>query len=145
MLIVASVVFILSTLHGNHDKANGSRYASPKQAADEVLMRPDTEIKFSKRGIDFGKVPDDTILKANFTIYNVGPSYLKIKAVLPDCSCTNFLLAKDSVASNDSTVLTLIYETKNKIGKQNLHTVVEMNTREKLYMLSLQADVFEKQ
>lgn len=100
-----------------------------------------TKIKFSCKKIDFGNVSNDTILKAKYYIYNTGNSKLKILSVNPDCSCTKYFLSKDSVSAGDSTLLELIYDTNNRFGEQELFTILEMNTPEKLHMLSFKLNI----
>lgn len=98
-------------------------------------------MKFSTKKVDFGIVPADTVLKAIFILHNTGEQCLKIESVIPDCSCTNYLLSKEIVEVGDSVLLALIYNTKDKIGEQELQTIVKMNIREKFYKITLKADI----
>ncbi|SHE32007.1 Protein of unknown function [Bacteroides faecichinchillae] len=100
-----------------------------------------SQVKFSGKVVNFGVVPADTVLKAKFILYNVGKYPLKIEGVNPDCSCTDYFLSDDIVSVGDSTLLVLIYSTKDKLGEQELHTIIKMNTTEKMYKVTLKADI----
>lgn len=137
LLIFLSVV---SILYGLVSPASPPKigFANNIYSEDSLCM---SQVRFSKKIIDFDTVPDDTVLKAKFMLYNVGSHPLKIKSVNPDCTCTDYFLSKDSVNSGDSILLMLIYNTKNKLGEQELYTILKMNTPEKMYKLTLKAYV----
>lgn len=105
---------------------------------------PMSNLAFSLKKVSFGKVPDDTILKAKFLLYNTGEAPLKIINVNPECSCTDYQLSKSEIIVGDSALLTICVNTQNKYGKQEIRTVLKANTPESMYLLTVLADVYEK-
>lgn len=141
IVIVISVSSILYTLHNANAPKIETKRGSFEKRSNNINDTLITTVKFSTKRVDFGIVPADTVLKAMFILYNTGEQCLKIESVNPDCSCTDYLLSKEIVEVGDSALLALIYNTKDKIGEQELQTIVKMNTREKLYRITLKANV----
>lgn len=102
---------------------------------------PLTEAAFVNRIQDFGVLPQDTTVSAEFYFKNTGKNKLIVDYVNPDCTCTGYELSKDTIAVGDSAFIRLDFNTKHKYGKQKIYTIVSMNTREELYKLMFTADV----
>ena len=100
-----------------------------------------TDVKIIKPVVDFGSVPCDTVVSAVFNIINTGNSLLKVDFVNPDCMCTEYYYPKKPTSPGDTLCITLKVDTKNKIGEQDLVTVIKLNTKEKLYKLMLKMNV----
>lgn len=96
-----------------------------------------TSVKVIETLIDLGKVPSDTTVSASYHFINTGKDTLKVGFVNPDCMCTSYDLSNKVTLVGDTLAVTLRVNTKNKIGEQKLKTVVKLNTKEKLYALTL--------
>lgn len=141
IVIVVSMSSVLYALHNTNAPKIETRRCSFEKMSNNIDNALITTVKFSTKKVDFGIVPADTVLKAIFILHNTGEQCLKIESVNPDCSCTDYLLSKEIVEVGDSALLALIYNTKDKIGEQELQTIVKMNTREKFYKITLKADI----
>lgn len=137
-IIILSVLFIGVSL--NNMRTRDKKITSMVQK-DTIPM---SNLAFSLKKVSFGKVPDDTILKAKFLLYNTGEAALKIINVNPECSCTDYQLSKSEIIVGDSALLTICVNTQNKYGKQEIRTVLKANTPESMYLLTVLADVYEK-
>lgn len=104
---------------------------------------PLAKLELSRRVVDLGDVPEDTILKAKYMLYNTSDNLLEIEYVNPDCSCTDYKLSNHSIHPKDSALLTLFLNTANKIGSYELNTILKANTPEKMYMVKMKARVKE--
>jgi len=100
-----------------------------------------TSMSFDRKYVNFGSVPQDTILKARYNFYNTGKEILYIKYINPDCTCTSYVLSKDSIVPRDSAFIELLFDTKHKFGKNKIYTIVCTNTNARLYKLTFNAFV----
>lgn len=104
---------------------------------------PLAKLAFSRKIVDLGEVPEDTILVAKYMLYNTSENLLEIEYVNHDCSCTDYKLSKHSIQPRDSALLTLFLNTANKIGSYELNTILKANTIEKMYMVQMKAKIKE--
>lgn len=141
IIIFISIVFIINGIYKIHHKHLNIKI-NEFVAKNENL--PTTSIKFSNLKVNFGKVPSDTILKAKFKIYNEGDNLLKIYNINPECTCTDYKLSKSDIAIGDSALITLILNTKDKFGETQILTTIKTNTNEKMHLLTIVADVYDK-
>ena len=100
-----------------------------------------TEVSCNFKKINLGKVKSDTILSFSYHLINVGQNSLQIISVTPDCNCTGYSLSKSVADVGDSINLKLNVDMKNKHkGKFMLNTVVELNTRQRLYHILIEGE-----
>lgn len=100
-----------------------------------------TEASCNFKKINLGKVKSDTILSFSYHLINVGQNSLHIISVTPDCNCTGYSLSKSVADVGDSINLKLNVDMKNKHkGKFMLNTVVELNTRQRLYHILIEGE-----
>lgn len=69
---------------------------------------------------DFGYLPQNAAVSHFFTIKNIGDDTLQIIKVRPGCACTYAPLKKDTLAPKDSTLLEVIFNSRNYQGSKNL-------------------------
>jgi hypothetical protein len=120
--IILIIPFILSTLihassFSNHD----------------IIIR--------KKVIDFGVVKSDTLLNARYYLINNSDSVILINYVNPECTCTNYYVSNYSISPHDSIFIDLTLDTKNKYGEQKIYTIINANTKTKMYKLTLKANI----
>ncbi len=100
-----------------------------------------TEVSCNFKKINLGKVKSDTILSFSYHLINVGQNSLQIISVTPDCNCTGYSLSKSVADVGDSINLKLNVDMKNKHkGKFMLNTVVELNTKQRLYHILIEGE-----
>ena len=68
----------------------------------------------SKKSIEFGIIPNDTIVQAIFHIRNTGEKNLIIDEVDVECSCTGYILENDTILPDGETNLIVTFNTKGK-------------------------------
>jgi uncharacterized cupredoxin-like copper-binding protein len=76
---------------------------------------------------DFGNISQEEKVTHDFEIYNEGTGELRIIGVRGSCGCTAATPAKTNLAPGDSTKLTVVFNPKNKIGKQNKLVYIKTN------------------
>lgn len=130
LLFVAAIfVFVFKHLSGAGGCAGSEEYNVTEVACD-----------FEK--FDIGDVSSDTIVTLNYTMKNVGEDSLHVLFVSPDCNCTGFRLSRQSAGIGDSIILSLDVDMKNKRkGIFMLNTVVGLNTKQRLYRISVEGNV----
>lgn len=108
---------------------------------EEITKNNITKIRWNHKTIDFGKVSNDTLIEANFRLYNNDTLPLIIKYVNPECGCTNFKISKKIILAQDSCEISLFLNTKNKKGYQRIITTVCTNSKQKFSKLTLKGFV----
>lgn len=76
-------------------------------------------------------------LKVRYDIINTGSDTLFLFNINPDCTCTDYQISEMAASPSDTIALYLLIDTKNKIGENLIHVVLETNTSEKMYMIRL--------
>jgi len=95
------------------------------------------ELKFIKDKLDFGTIPQDTVIKGDFKFINAGTGKLIIDNIEPDCSCTSAYLSKKVLSPKDTGRIILTVNTHKKQGEYELNSTVTANTHTHIYLLSL--------
>lgn len=71
-----------------------------------------TVVKIQQRIIDLGKLTKGDLAEFNFIITNEGDHNLTLNNVEPECHCTVASWEKSGIKPGDSTIITVIYDTK---------------------------------
>lgn len=80
--------------------------------------------------VAWGRVkPNDSPLKADVKLYNIGDQTLEFLSVKPGCSCTAAPLDKMKLAPGDSTTMHVTLNVKNYNGKK-IHKTIKIITNE---------------
>ena len=91
---------------------------------------------------DIGVVKSDTTVSFKYVFKNTGNDSLRVLFINPDCNCTSYEFSSWKVSANDSIVLTLEINMRNKRkGKFMLGTVVALNTEQRLYGIRVTGEV----
>lgn len=136
IIIISLISIIVPIVKGSYGENSSMEIKDDEENLAKLVL--------SKKIVDLGEVPEDTILKAKYVLYNISDNLLKIEYVNPDCSCTDYKLSKHSIHPNDSALLTLFLNTANKLGSYELNTILKANTPEKMYMVKMKARVKDK-
>ncbi|ALO15359.1 hypothetical protein L21SP5_01717 [Salinivirga cyanobacteriivorans] len=131
-LFILIITIISACQHFNKDKQKLTKVEKKKIFS---------QVYFKNKYQDFGVLPQDTTVSAEFYFKNTGKNKLIVDYVNPDCTCTGYEVSKDTIAVGDSAFIRLDFNTKHKYGKQKIYTIVSMNTQEELYKLMFTADV----
>lgn len=100
-----------------------------------------TEAKLDTNRINFGKVAQDTILRAEFNIDNIGKEPLYLLNINPDCRCTRYDYDKKIAQAGEKIKVILTIDTKGKIGKEKIYSTMTLNTLTKNYKLLVEAEI----
>ncbi|MBW6537072.1 MAG: DUF1573 domain-containing protein [Mariniphaga sp.] len=129
--ILAILIFVVCSVNGCRSKSKNT---------DTQINRL-TKLEFTQRIVDFGKVPSDTLLVAEYNFLNAGNHNLEIEYINPDCTCTDYKLSSRQVAPKQQGTIQLVFNTKDRIGQQEIFAIVKANTEDRFYRLLLKADV----
>ncbi|MHA7944852.1 DUF1573 domain-containing protein [Formosa sp. 3Alg 14/1] len=95
-----------------------------------VLVCEDTKV-------NYGSIEKGEQLKQNFVMYNRGNEEVELLYYEASCNCTNLKISKTRIKPNDSTIIEMIVETKEKArGKHNVNTILKTNGKRAFYNLS---------
>ncbi len=78
----------------------------------------------------------DTLL-VRYEVVNTGLDSLFLLTINPDCICTDYKVSTSVAAPAETLTIDVIVDTKDKIGDNLIHIVLEANTPEKMYMIKL--------
>jgi hypothetical protein len=115
LLIFASLLFSFVTFISS---ATGNQGLRPK-------------IRFSEDYWYFGYLATDAVVHHDFWIHNIGGDTLKISKVTPGCGCTTAPLSKNAIAAGDSARLSVVFDTKNMLGKMIKEVSIKSNDPDK--------------
>ncbi len=76
---------------------------------------------------DFGNISQGDKVTHDFEIFNKGKGDLRIINVRGSCGCTAATPAKTKLVPGDSTKLTVVFNSRGKIGKQNKLVYIKTN------------------
>lgn len=88
----------------------------PEMTEEELASAPKLEI--SNRTYDFGTIAKDATVTANFELTNLGKEKLEIRAIKSNCSCVTYEAKKQTLRKGKSTVLNVVFDTKDLKGNQ---------------------------
>ena len=103
--------------------------AALSYAAGSPGLKP--EIRFSENYWYLGYLPVNAVVHHDFWIYNSGGDTLRISKVTPGCGCTTAPLSKQAIAPNDSARLSVVFDTKNMLGKMIKEVTIKSNDPDK--------------
>ena len=139
------VVFFLAFSACSFRNVNKEDLHVQKDSFPAEKMISTTKCRFLNRRVNFGRVYNDTILYSKYYFVNTGDRKLIIDYVNPDCSCTGYSLSDDTVMVGDTAYIELMFNTEGKYGNQKVYTIVCVNTKHRLYKLTLLANVSRKE
>lgn len=135
-LVISLILCITSIILLAH------KYASRNKNVGEAEVYPNTIVDCDLKTKDIGEIKSDTTVSFRYVFKNIGTDTLHVIFVKPDCNCTGYQLSSNKAAANDSIVLSIDIDMRNKHkGKFMLNTVVKLNTEQKLYGIRVIGDV----
>lgn len=135
ILSTAWIVFFLVSSRRQHKEETGNPVSSQQ---DSIRI---TRIIVDNPTIDFGRVSQDSLLKADITVKNTGDADLYIFSLTSDCTCTMSDVSSRFAKPGDELTIHIEIDTKNKYGSNTARTTFEANTEEKIYIIKLQYQV----
>ncbi|TFH60906.1 MAG: DUF1573 domain-containing protein [Candidatus Zixiibacteriota bacterium] len=89
------------------------------------------KIRLSEDYWYFGYLYTGAVVHHDFWIHNSGGDTLRISKVTPGCGCTTAPLSKQDIAPGDSARLSVVFDTKNMLGKMIKDVVIKSNDPDK--------------
>lgn len=142
--IVLWAILILSTAWIVFFLVSSRRQHNAETSNPETLQQDSiriTRITIDNPSIDFGKVNQDSLLKADITVKNTGDADLYIFSLTSDCTCTMSDVSSRFAKPGEELTIHIEIDTKNKYGSNTARTTFEANTEEKIYFIKLQYQV----
>lgn len=132
--ILILVYFLIKIYNENHS-------TSIKNFRNKIV---NTTLDFNTLKYNIDGVKQDTILSYDFIVKNNGEFPLILYSVNHSCLCTNYTVSKKVVHPTDTAKITLILDTKDKLGFYDINAIVIANTKEKYYRLRLTGSIRKK-
>jgi hypothetical protein len=85
------------------------------------------KIRLSEDYWYFGYLSTGAVVHHDFWIHNSGSDTLRIDKVTPGCGCTTAPLSKKAIAPDDSARLSVVFDTKNMLGKMIKDVTIKSN------------------
>ncbi|MBP8790224.1 MAG: DUF1573 domain-containing protein [Breznakibacter sp.] len=116
----------------------------------EQKRKPESENKGSAKMVfetkfnTFGDVKQDEVVGISYRFNNKGNAPLIINEVQKGCGCTEVVYPKNAIASNDSAVVEVIFDSAGFSGKQFKTVLIYCNDPESPIQLSFSANVISE-
>ena len=137
-ILILSTAWIVFFLVSSRRQHNAETSNSETLQQDSIRI---TRITIDNPSIDFGKVNQDSLLKADITVKNTGDADLYIFSLTSDCTCTMSDVSSRFAKPGEELTIHIEIDTKNKYGSNTARTTFEANTEEKIYFIKLQYQV----
>jgi hypothetical protein len=102
------------------------------------------EISFREYEHDFGKVTEGEKLAYIFAFENKGPGTLVINSASTTCGCTVTKFNRDPIPAGKGGSLEVVFDTGGRSGIQTKTISVQSNSREKVVILKITAEVIAR-
>ncbi|MEN9611841.1 MAG: hypothetical protein RLZZ628_2655 [Bacteroidota bacterium] len=123
---------------------NADIIRNPVTASQPIDTNNVAKIAFEVREIDFGTVPEGTLVKKSFTFTNNGKVPLLITSASSSCGCTVPTFNKSPIAVGASDAIQVQFDTKGKQNFQEKIVTITANTLPSNVMVSLKGTVTPK-
>ncbi len=129
---MVSIVFLLAVSCKNTTKLEINPYdeliRNPMSASKEMDTVNIPKLYFPENKYDFGSINQGDSVDHEFKFYNRGQATLLITNVSSSCGCAIPKIYKDRLGPGDSSILKIIFYSKDKIDYQEKKTTIFANT-----------------
>lgn len=98
-------------------------------------VNDNTEIIIKDRVQKIDTIRHDTIVFLDYELKNISNKTISIKYVKPDCICTNYEISNKTIHPNGISNITLVFNTKDKIGKQKINVIIRTDGKIRFYKI----------
>ncbi|HJM15830.1 MAG TPA: DUF1573 domain-containing protein [Flavobacteriales bacterium] len=88
--------------------------------------------------INFGEIIQGEIVPIEFKIKNTGTENLKITNAKASCGCTKLKYPKEVIKPGDEEIISVTFDSKNKIGEQKKKITLTTNATPKIKTLTIE-------
>ncbi|MFC2187371.1 DUF1573 domain-containing protein [Fulvivirgaceae bacterium LMO-SS25] len=127
------IVLVLGCQENQNEQTDEIKSSFPEYKNNNEL----TTLKLVNSVVDFGNIPEDTTVFASYDIINTGENDLIISLVETDCTCTGYTLSDKTLMPGDTTILSLEFDSKGKLGQNTIYAILHANTKDKLHKVVL--------
>lgn len=146
-LIVLSIAVLGFVFTSCEDKASAKIKTSNIESAkerDAKLSLGSAIIEFDTKEYDFGTITEGEKVEGVFNIKNTGKVDLIITSVKPSCGCTTPNWTKDAIAPGTTGEIKFVFNSANRVGKQNKSITVKSNAEKTTEVIRLKGTVTAK-
>ncbi len=113
--------------------------AAQSTGEDSVVIGP--RLAFVEDDFDFGQVKMGTVVRHTFIYSNTGDADLIVYDGKGGCSCVKVEFEADTLAPGDSSSITMVFDTKNRVGKEKNSIFVKANTPQTVYRARFKGEI----
>jgi hypothetical protein len=88
--------------------------------------------------INFGEIIQGEIVDVEFKIKNTGTGNLKITNAKASCGCTKLKYPKEVIKPGNEEIISVTFDSKNKIGEQKKKITLTTNATPKIKILTIE-------
>ena len=111
-------------------------------AADSTSALP--VISFETTEYDFGTIDEGKVVEYTYRFTNTGNSPLVINKAMASCGCTVPEWPKEPIAAGKSGVISVKFNTTNRVNSQTKYITISANTKPETIRLKLSGNVIPK-
>lgn len=121
----------------------GCKQESSNVPIEETSSQSLAEVVFLEQFVDKGKVKKGVDIEHEFKFVNTGTDTLKLDYLNADCKCSEAYFSDSTILPNDTAYVFIKIDTHDKAGLTKLGATLSTNTRDKLYRVTIQADIID--
>jgi hypothetical protein len=106
-----------------------------------AIQGEEAEISFTEYEYDFGKITEGEKVAHIFAFENKGPGNLVINSVLTTCGCTVTKYDRNPIPAGKGGNLEVVFDSNGKKGIQTKTITVHSNSKTRVTILKITADV----
>lgn len=111
------------------------------QEKAEEIQPHSPQLVFDDHFYDFGKVEMGTVVRHDYHFRNTGDQPLVIHAAKGGCTCVTAELHSDTLEPDSSSWVTLVFDTKNRVGKEANSILLMANTPQKVHRVRFKGEI----
>lgn len=141
MIIILGIALISCENDSNTLSTDMIQNPNSAKGIDESAKAP--KVEFKKMEHDFGTVIQGERVTYGFRFTNTGNADLLLSKVKTSCGCTATNYPVDPIKPGESKLITVSFNSENRIGFQNKRITVLCNANPSKYVLKIQADIIK--
>lgn len=111
------------------------------QVGQVEIPSPSPRLEFEDDFYDFGQVEMGTVVRHDYHFRNTGQQDLIVYGAKGGCTCVTAELHADTLAPDSSGYVSLVFDTKNRVGQEanNIHLMT--NTPQKVHRVGFKGEI----
>jgi Protein of unknown function (DUF1573) len=140
IFLISCTVLLLASC----DVRKKDKIATTNQPTQQLVIKDPTTVQIIDSVYDFGKITEGDIVTYNFRFVNTGKKPLIISNATASCGCTVPEKPEEPIATGDTGVIKVKFNSDHKAGPANKNVTVSSNAEPAFPYLVIKGEVLPK-